>query len=662
MLEYYLGLGAYVAVCVMLSATVVAVALAFVRRRNALLGLRLQSLHIVPVALICAALGALRVCGCWPVAAEEAAADGGVVHGTISKLSIDDNTTRITLEPRLSHLGKIQLSVDGTSHLMQEGSDIAFRAHLRPVRNLGNPFEFNYVRHLHSEGIFYSQRLDVDSVAVIGINHSVYYQLRRVRNRIKLSVLYSSLQPETQRFILATLLGASDMIDSDSREEFSQAGVAHILALSGLHIGIIMLLLWWLLLPLDYLRYGKSVRLGVTVAVVMFYAVFTGLSASVVRSALMISVAIVASMSHRKNSSLNGLLAAALIILAVNPLAVFGIGFQLSFVTVASFIVAFSKFGDVMRCLRQPLGYICTSLLSSLVAMLATSLITAYFFHTISFVSFISNLVILLILPAFMMIAILQIFTLCTVGEVSVVSRVTDWGSDSIYGLTRAIASMGISHSNGIYVSLATVLLFYVALLLVCLCFFYKKKVLLVAAVCAVVATVVSARLTYTSVPSEGLYILNSYNGTPILYCRGRMAALYCPDCDVSLDDFKKQYNGVLSYHRIKRIRIVKDMAGLGGGCAFDTTHATLLGKSYAVARRQQWKRLDAKHKIDVDYLIVTRTCNAKTEELLAIYAPKCVVLSGGIYDVKACQYSRGLRHYGQFVYDIGAVGALCQR
>jgi competence protein ComEC len=139
---------------------------------------------------------------------------------------------------------------------------------------------------LHSKGIRYEQHLPVGDIRKVGLSPTLITRLAEVRRALASKVFNSMLSPGAQHFVVALLLGDSHYIDKMTRAEFSTAGIAHVLALSGLHVGIIALLIYWLLFPLDYMGL-KKLRLALTLAAIVLFAVFTGLSPSVVRATVM---------------------------------------------------------------------------------------------------------------------------------------------------------------------------------------------------------------------------------------------------------------------------------------------------------------------------------------------------------------------------------------
>ena len=127
------------------------------------------------------------------------------------------------------------------------------------------------------------------------------------------------------------------MSDSD-KQAFSQAGLAHILAVSGLHIGVITIILSALLFPIRGPRMNKF-KFFTILACIWFYVAFTGLSSSAIRAAIMVSFVYASKIFLRKHSSINALAASAFFILIFSPNAIYDIGFQLSFLSVTGILL-----------------------------------------------------------------------------------------------------------------------------------------------------------------------------------------------------------------------------------------------------------------------------------------------------------------------------------
>ena len=130
--------------------------------------------------------------------------------------------------------------------------------------------------------------------------------------------------------IKALVLGQRSTVSKELLQKYTQAGAIHILAVSGLHVGIILLILSILLQPLERLWQGKFIKLFLILVLLWGFALIAGLSASVVRAVTMFSAVAIAMVSKRKVLVIHSLITSMFVLLLVKPLFLFDVGFQLS--------------------------------------------------------------------------------------------------------------------------------------------------------------------------------------------------------------------------------------------------------------------------------------------------------------------------------------------
>ena len=229
-------------------------------------------------------------------------------------------------------------------------------------------------------------------------------RLRFLRWRHVLLQHYRLLGAEDDSYavLAAMTLGDKSALSRELRDTYSVTGASHILALSGLHLGILYMLLSYLLLS----RYRQRVwSQAVLVLSVWAFAFLVGLPVSVVRSATMISLFALFSVGHRPHLSVNLLCLAALIILLFNPYALFDVGFQLSFVSVASILLLLPLFAPdpfpqaasapSPTVFRRLSAVVVSMLTVSLVAQVGVAPLIAYYFGRFSTYFLLTNLIVL---------------------------------------------------------------------------------------------------------------------------------------------------------------------------------------------------------------------------------------------------------------------------
>ena len=219
---------------------------------------------------------------------------------------------------------------------------------------------------------------------------------------------------EQLSLIYAITLGDKSLLTKKIRNIFSISGSSHVLALSGLHAGIVFTLFYLLFRFLFFFvqRYQsrESITLLCTLPSIWFFALLTGSSPSVIRATVMLTVYSLARLLSRDGISLNVLSFAAIIMLVINPLDLYDIGFQLSFLAVFAILVVYKKCVNIFQNISNPIiKWMWQMFVLSSAAQLGTAPLAAFYFHQFSLMYFLSNLI---IIPCVTLLLYLSIFFL----------------------------------------------------------------------------------------------------------------------------------------------------------------------------------------------------------------------------------------------------------
>lgn len=250
-------------------------------------------------------------------------------------------------------------------------------------------------------------------VSTDGLSYVQRARLRLLLYRKQLLERYrlDGLNDEAFAVTAAMTLGDKSSISTQLRETFSITGASHVLALSGLHLGI----LYWLvtLLTAGYRR--SSLVQVITILAMWAFAFLTGLSPSIVRSAMMFSVYALLSIGHREKMSVNALAFTAIVMLIGHPLTLFDISFQLSFMAVLAILVFYPLFNSLVPLpflQRHPvLRWMWGMTIISLSAQLGTAPLVAYHFGRIAPYALLSNFIVIPAAYAIILIALLLLVT-----------------------------------------------------------------------------------------------------------------------------------------------------------------------------------------------------------------------------------------------------------
>ncbi len=196
-----------------------------------------------------------------------------------------------------------------------------------------------------------------------------------------------SLSPTPHASVVAMSLGERRYLDFQTIEDYRRSGTAHLLALSGLHIGVVFLVLRALLFIFPLLRYGHIVGDILTIIFIWLFAAMAGFGDSIVRAAAMFSLLQLSRIVSQRYDSLSSLFAAASLMLLFDPLSLYDLGFQLSFVAVAAIIVWAVPLFALVRSRSALLNAVSSSIIMGVIATIATAPIICYSFGYISFLS-----------------------------------------------------------------------------------------------------------------------------------------------------------------------------------------------------------------------------------------------------------------------------------
>jgi ComEC/Rec2-like protein len=407
---------------------------------------------------------------------------------------------------------------DSSAATLRAGSRISFRTGLQPIRTDGNPDSFDFARYMRHRGIVFSQYLPAESWLYVGetpdpdlkIKAKLWQQQgKRILQKCRLS-------ERNYTILCAMLLGDSRTIDPIVRESFSASGLSHILAVSGLHVGIIAGLLYWLFFPLRHIRL-RRIHLPVTLLALWGYAFLTGLSASTVRATIMATFVSGGSWFRRRNVSLNALFASGFFMLLYSPSGIFQTGFQMSFLAVTGILLCQPLLEQMQR--RAPnriLRYLYGCIGVSVAAQLGALPVALYYFHTLPLLFLVANLLVLPLLPAVMGGGILLFLCQWLFGNTGILSPAVDTLLNIIMGIASFIEQLPGASIRQIWIPAYALLLYFVIALCTYLAIRTRKGIYGLSALSISVAVIGTVRIFSEPTPQYEICIFESRSGTTI--------------------------------------------------------------------------------------------------------------------------------------------------
>jgi competence protein ComEC len=377
---------------------------------------------------------------------------------------------------------------------------IRFAGPIRPIRNFGNPGAFDYQTFLKRQGIFGAIHTGGDRVVRISDDPLPIWtrgiqDLEKARNRFHGFVMTRLDHHRNGAHILAALVtGIKHWLPTDLRDLFAKAGASHLLAISGLHLGILCLIFFFgfyralSLFPRLLISARAKKLAGVITLVPLFlYAVFSGFSPSTQRAFIMTGIFMFSFLGERQSHPVNTLAGAGILILFADPASLFSISFQLSFTAVLFIILGMGvigKYGGV-KIPKVP-GFFVSICVVTVLAGLGTFPLIAGYFNLVSFIQVPANLVLVPVigfvcLPlGLLSLMVWPVFPGLAHGLLTLAATLAEWCTGYIAWLTDLafawayVPALSMGDLAAVYLVMAAVL---------CACYIKKARPVMVGAV-----------------------------------------------------------------------------------------------------------------------------------------------------------------------------------
>ncbi|MDA6071123.1 ComEC family competence protein [Flavobacterium sp. AC] len=285
------------------------------------------------------------------------------------------------------------------------GSVIKVKTTLQQNTSNKNPNQFDYSKYLANKQIYAQVYINKAEITINKkLKKDIWYYSGKLHSRIVRNLEKAKFNKEEMNVALALILGQQQEIASDIIQDYQYSGATHILSVSGLHVGFIMIFINFILKPIPNTRKGSLIKLLSILLSLTTFAVISGLSPSVLRSVVMFSFLAIGNHLRRSGSIYHTLLVSMLLILLFEPYFLFDVGFQLSYL--ALFFIVWLQ--PVLKKIWTPKNKIqitiWNALTVSFAAQIGTLPLCLYYFHQFPGLFFVTNIIIIPLL-SFIMIA-----------------------------------------------------------------------------------------------------------------------------------------------------------------------------------------------------------------------------------------------------------------
>lgn len=356
------------------------------------------------------------------------------------------------------------------------GDELIISAIITAVEPPYNPAEFDFKKWLASKNVYHQTFINQLNIIKLGTNNGNFIIKYAIEVRQRQVAIYRKLIQNNEAFAVAStlVLGYRSDLNKETLAAYSKTGTIHALSVSGMHVGIIYIFLNWLLFFLDRNKKLKILKVSTICTLIWYYALLTGFSPSVLRSAIMLSVFILAKTFNQNSNSFNIVAFTAFCLLCYQPFLIWDVGFELSFLAVLGLIYLQPKIYKWFYFKNKWIDKLWGTVALSLAAQIATFPFSIYYFHQFPVYFIFSNLFILLPLTIMMYLGIVILLL-----KLYFLAPMFEWVITFTNNGLKWIADLPFSGISGIWLNKWQLILLSIALtLLVVALSNYKKKLL----------------------------------------------------------------------------------------------------------------------------------------------------------------------------------------
>ena len=381
----------------------------------------------------------------------------------------------------VSGAASISIAKDEQSVSLLNRDKIAFYANWKKIESPHNPFQFDFKKFMEHKGIFSQSYIGAKNWTLLERNSNNIYSCSNLwRNKFLSLIENSGIKGDELSVLSALTVGSKDLISKDLKHYYSSAGAMHILAVSGLHVGIIYWVIEFLLGLFFPSKRFIHLKVGISLSFLWLYALISGLSPSVLRASTMLSFLIFGYAINKKTNVYNNLAASAFFLLFIDPFLIVQAGFQLSYFAVLGILFFQPKIFQWIKFKNLFLNKIWMLSSVSIAAQLGTFPLGLFYFHQFPVYFIVTNLIVVpgafvaLIGSLLLLLFQLNTFSMKWIGE----------NLDVLVGyinkFVQQIDGLPFSVIDGISISIAETSLIYTFILLFFLSLFNKKATLLI--------------------------------------------------------------------------------------------------------------------------------------------------------------------------------------
>lgn len=503
------------------------------------------------------------------------------------------------------------------------GDRLLVEATFAPPEKPLNPDGFDYATYLKRQGIGATSYVSSHSWKLIDRNNafSIRREADKCRNHLLNIYRQFNIQGDEFAVLAALTLGYTDDLQPDLRAGYSATGAMHILSVSGMHVGVIYVVIAFLLSFLDTSQQKRIIKSIVIILFLWSYAFITGMSAAVMRAALMFSFIAFAYCLERKSQIYNTIFMSAFGMLLYNPNFLYNVGFQLSYSAVLS-IIFFQPMVDKLYHPTNKFSKLTWEILSvSMAAQLGTAPFTLYYFQQFPTYFLITNFIAIPLSSLVIYLAI-ALFLVSFIPYLSLaIAFLLKW---SVWLLNAVIVSIHQLPHSVWHISLDSWQTVFFFLLIVCLsAYYFNKKFasLFVGLLSLLITCLLSIHTNYQTLTSKRIIVYAGQKNTHVSFINRNRNYVYSTD-SAEIEKIAKTY---WQRHKLEQAVYIRKTNW------FEDGFGSYNGLRVLILTDELLKKKTTRTPLDIDYLIVGNHLKPNISHILDCVRPKKIVVDKSI-------------------------------
>lgn len=528
-------------------------------------------------------------------------------------------STIISVDKQQS-FGKIILNIKKPNQIdsIKIGAELNVIGILYKNRGSFNPNQFDYGKYLENQEIYAQVYANETQIKIIGKQKTIWSQFSNFRTKIIENLTLSNFKKEELNILIALLLGQQQDISPEILKDYQYAGAVHILSVSGLHVGFILMFITFLLKPLSNSKRNAILKLAVILISLWTYGILAGLSASVVRSVTMFSFVAIGIHLRRTVNIFHTLLVSMFLILLWKPSFLFDVGFQLSYLALFFILWLQPLLSNIWHPKNKIVQYIWDIVTVSTAAQIGAMPLSIYYFHQFPGLFFVTNIIVLPMLGIIMIVGLIAII-IASFGVVPFfIAKPLEFLIEFLNSIIHWVATFedfiikNISFNKEMLIASYLVIIF-------CVLWFKKKefKTLFLTLISIVLLQCIFIYSKFKTENAHELIVFNATKHSIITERKNDLVTVFSNDSILETID----NNLAIQSYLVGNFCKIKATKNIGNLLYFKNKKILIIDSSSIFSE-----------KIKPDILIITNSPKLNLKRLLSKWKPEQVVVDGSNY------------------------------